>query len=180
MGSALQATTPVGTVKCRVSGWVKQVGGKILPLALLRVDFEGLVPPRGTPLWDSSGKVAALVFQESGTGNTAYAIPAEAVNRVRGDVCNGGHLVRGWIGFSLRADNPSPQIVRVLAGSPAASAGIKPGDVLLQVGDRQINDYADAVNAFFYLVPGRAVGVKILRGGSALAFKLTPTRSKTE
>jgi len=176
IGSPLHALAPSGTVKCRCTGWVKQVGGKILPLALLRVAFEQAVPPPGTPLCDEAGRVVAIVFQESGNGNTGYAIPSEAVHRVRRDVGSGGPLVRGWLGLSLRAENQSPQVVRVIANSPAASAGILPADVLLSVGTRQITDYADAANAFFYLVPGQAVRVKLLRGVEQLEFTLTPTR----
>jgi hypothetical protein len=44
------------------------------------------------------------------------------------------------------------------------------------VGSRQISDYADAANAFFYLIPGQAVRVKLLRGVDQLDFTLTPTR----
>jgi S1-C subfamily serine protease len=120
--------------------------------------------------------VAAIVFQESGSGNTGFAIPAEAVHRVQRDVCGGGRLVRGWLGLSLRAENQSPQIVRVLPNSPAAAVGIRPADVLVSVGSRQISDYADAANAFFYLIPGQAVRVKLLRGVDQLEFTLTPTR----
>lgn len=176
IGSPLQAMAPGGAVKCRSTGWVKQVGGKILPLALLRVNFDQAVPPPGTPLCDEAGRVAAIVFQESGSGNTGYAIPAEAVHRVRRDVCSGGPLVRGWLGLSLRAENQSPQVVRVLPNSPAAAVGIRPADVLLSVGPRQISDYADAANAFFYLIPGQAVRVKLLRGVEQLEFTITPTR----
>ena len=175
-GGSLQAIAPGGIVKCRSTGWVKQVGGKILPLALLRVNFDRAVPPPGTPLFDESGRVAAIVFQESGSGNTGFAIPAEAVHRVQRDVCGGGRLVRGWLGLSLRAENQSPQIVRVLPNSPAAAVGIRPADVLVSVGSRQISDYADAANAFFYLIPGQAVRVKLLRGVDQLDFTLTPTR----
>lgn len=178
--TGLQAMAPDGPVKCRTAGWVKQVGGKILPLALLRVNFERAVPPPGTPLLDSEGRVAGIVFQSSGTGNTGYAIPAEAVHRVRQDVCNGGRLVRGWLGLSLRAETQSPQIVRVLPGSPAAAVGIRPADVLLTIGTRQISDYADAANAFFYLIPGQPVRVKLLRGVDQLEFTLTPGPPQAE
>ena len=37
--------------QCRTTGWVKQVGGKILPLALLRVNFDRPVPPARHALW---------------------------------------------------------------------------------------------------------------------------------
>jgi S1-C subfamily serine protease len=179
-GGAMQAMAAGGPVKCRITGWVKQVGGKILPLALLRVHFDPAVPPPGTPLLDQAGRVAAIVFQDAGAGNTGYAIPAEAVHRVRRDVCNGGRLIRGWLGLSLRAETPSPKIVRVLPNSPAAAAGIRPADVLLSVGSRRISDYADAANAFFYLIPGQPVRVKLLRGGEQIEFTLAPTRPQAE
>jgi len=176
VGAALRAMTPGGPVKCLATGWVKQIGGKVLPLALLRVNFEQTVPPAGTPLVDSADRVVAIVFQGTGSGNSGYAIPAEAVHRVRRDVSNGGRLVRGWLGLTLHSESQSPRIVRVLPDSPATEVGIRPGDVLLRVGSRQISDYADAANAFFYLVPGQATRLKVLRGSKQMEFTLTPTR----
>ncbi|MEO8616306.1 MAG: S1C family serine protease [Luteolibacter sp.] len=174
--ASMVAMAPGGPVKCRTTGWVKQVGGKILPFALLRVTFGATVPPPGTPLMDETGRVAAIVFQDAGAGNTGYAIPAEAVRRVQRDICNGGHLVRGWLGLSLRAEAQSPQVIRVLPNSPASAAGVLPGDVIVSIGSRQVTDYADAANAFFYLIPGRPVEVKLLRGVDQLAYTLTPTK----
>lgn len=177
--ATLQSIESAGPVKCRSSGWVKQVGGKILPLALLRVNFSRKVPPPGTPLVDEAGRVVAIVFQASGNGTTGYAIPAEAVHRVRQDVQNGGLLTRGWLGLALRAELQMPEISRVLPDSPAAAAGIRPNDVLLTIGSRPIADYADAVNAFFYLIPGQQVRVKLLRDAEQLEFCLTPTIPKS-
>lgn len=176
----LQAMAPDGPVKCRINGWVKQVGGKILPLALLRVGFDKTVPPPGTPLVDGSGRIAGIVFQAADGANTGYAIPAEAVHRVRRDVCSSGRLVRGWLGLALRAETQTPQIIRVLPQSPAQAAGVRPNDVLLSVDKRQIADYADAANAFFYLVPGEPVKVRVMRGAETLEFVLTPTRPQPE
>jgi S1-C subfamily serine protease len=176
----LHAMAPDGPVKCRTNGWVKQVGGKILPLALLRVGFEKAVPPPGTPLMDGNGRIAGIVFQAADGANTGYAIPAEAVHRVRRDVCRSGKLIRGWLGLALRAETQTPQIVRVLPQSPAEVAGIRPNDVLLSVDQRRIADYADAANAFFYLVPGEPVKVRVMRGAETLEFTLTPTRPQAE
>lgn len=174
--TGLMAVTPSGTLKCRTNGWVKQVGGKILPLALLRVSFEQSVPPPGSPITDTEGRIVAVVFQASGSGNTGYAIPAEAVHRVKKDVCGGGKLVRGWLGLSLRAETQSPQVVRVLPGSPADQVGIQPSDVIQSVAGHSISDYADAANAFFYLIPGQPVQLRLLRGAEQLEFTLTPTK----
>ena len=180
VGAALRAMTPGGPVKCLATGWVKQIGGKVLPLALMRVNFDGAVPPAGTPLVNSADHVVAIVFQGTGGGNSGYAIPAEAVQRVRHDVCNSGRLIRGWLGLTLHAASLSPRVVRVLPNSPAAAVGILPGDVLLRVGSRQISDYADAANAFFYLVPGQTTQLRVLRDSKQMEFSITPASSQKE
>jgi S1-C subfamily serine protease len=176
--TSLQVFGAESITKARSTGWVKQVGGKVLPFSLLQVKFSPSVPPPGTPLLDEAGRVVAVVFQGSGSGNTGYAIPAEAVHRVKYDVDNGQPLIRGWLGLALRAESQIPLISRVLPDSPAAAAGIKPNDVLLSIGSRQITEYADAANAFFYLIPGQPIRVKLLRGGEPLEFTLTPTKPK--
>ncbi len=180
MGKQLRADGSGGPIKCLAAGWVKQIGGKVLPLALMQVNFDQAVPPTGTPLTDAEGKVVAIVFQAAGGGNTGYAIPAEAVHRVRRDLCNGGRLMRGWLGLTLNSESRSPRVMRVLPDSPAAEAGVLPGDVLLAVGSRQIADYADAANAFFYLVPEQAAQLRLLRGGKPLAFPITPGMPRAE
>ena len=160
----------------RTAGWIKRVGGKVLPLALLRVEFDRLVDP-GTPLVDAEGKIAAIVFQKA-EGNAVYAIPAEAVHRVRKDIQQNGKLVRGWLGLSLRVDGDSPRIVRILPNSPAEDAGMQEGDLILRIGDRKITSYPDVADAFFYVVPGEGVNVSIKRGSRDLDFTLIPTLEK--
>lgn len=174
----LYSSEAAGPVKCRSAGWVKQVGGKILPLALLRVSFSQVVPPPGTPLMDNDGRVVGIVFQNSGSDNIGYAIPAEAVRRVQQDISDNGHLIRGWLGLTLSAEAKIPKVIRVLPDSPAAAVGIKPNDLLLSIDSRQVTDYPDAANAFFYLIPGQSVRVRLLRNVEQLEFTLTPVKPK--
>jgi S1-C subfamily serine protease len=173
VGGTLHAVVDGKSVKCQASGWVKQVGGKVLPLALLQVNFDAAVPPPGTPLMDAGNRVAAVVFQSVG-GRTCYAIPAEAVHRVRRDISESGGLKRGWLGLALDPASRIPRVLRVLPDSPASKAGVLTGDVLSGVGSRPVTEYADAVNAFFYLVPGEAVQVRLMRASQAYEMSLTP------
>ena len=122
--------------------------------------------------------MVAIVFQGAGAGNVGYAIPAEVVHRVRQDLSSGGKLSRGWLGLALRTDSTVPQISRLLPDSPALLAGIKVNDIILSIGNRPITDYADAANAFFYLVPEQPVRVKVRRNTELLDFTLTPTKPK--
>lgn len=165
-----------GPVRARAAGWVKQIGTKVLPFALIRINFEGSVPPTGTPVSTEDGRVMAVVFQSAGA-DSAYAIPVEAVQRVKADVFSGGKLVRGWLGLSLRAESPSPQVMRVTPDSPASKADIRSNDVLLQVGTRAVANYADAANAFFYLSPQEPVALRLLRGTEEISVTVSPVKT---
>jgi S1-C subfamily serine protease len=171
----LAVSGAAGKSTARMGGWAKRIGGKILPLALLRVTFSGNAPPPGTALVDAEGQIAALLLRERTEDGTCFAIPAEAVLRVFHRITVKRDPRRGWLGLSLKPETELPRIVRVFEKSPAAASGVLPDDVLVSVGDRRVEEYADAVNAFFYLVPGKAVSVKLLRGGKPLEFSLVPT-----
>ena len=177
-GETYVCNGPDGVLRGTSQGWVKQVGGKVLPFALLRIDFENQVPPCGTAIMDSMGKVAALVFQKEDGTRTCYAIPAEAVLRVQRDMQTGGKLVRGWLGLTLLPENETPTVVKVFTNSPADKVGLKPHDILQEVGGRQILNYADAANAFFYLTPGEPVVLKFRRG--AVQWEITALPSVEE
>ncbi|MES2474185.1 MAG: S1C family serine protease [Verrucomicrobiota bacterium] len=173
--AALRVLESNGFIPCRSTGWVKHVDGRILPFALLNVSFSQAVPSPGTAVIDDVGAVVGIVFQASGAGNDGFVIPVEAIHRVRRDVADGGALVRGWLGLALRSEATIPQISRILAESPAALAGIQVNDVILSIGSRQITDYADAANAFFYVIPGEPVVIGLRRGEKNLEITVKPT-----
>jgi hypothetical protein len=177
-GGILTARSGKIEVLGKMEGWVYRIGGKVLPLALMKVNVGGTIPSPGTPLIDPSGTVAAVVFQKAEGERRVYAIPAEAVHRVAKDVALKGRLVRGWLGLSLRVENESPKIVRVFPGSPAGVVGIKEDDVISKIGGRDVSDYAEVVNAFFYVVPGESVDIEVRRGQNILAFTVVPAVEK--
>lgn len=174
--AALRVLGPEGPVPCQSTGWVKHVDGKVLPFALLNVDFHRSVPSPGTPVVDAQGAVVGIVYQAAETGNIGYVIPAEAILRVRHDLAEGETLIRGWLGLALHTGVQVPQISRILAESPAAEAGIQVGDVIQSIDSRKISDYADAANAFFYIIPGKPVSMTLQRGEQTVKVTLTPTK----
>lgn len=169
----LRAITDTKVIPCRFEKWVTRVGDKVLPLGLLAVSFREELPPSGTPLVNSDGKIVGLIFQPSGP-NAAYAIPAQAVHRVLRDVSREGKLVRASLGFTLSTDSSVPRITRILPDSPAAMAGLRPNDILLKVGPYPTEAYPDAVNALFYTVPGEATSFMISRNNERIERKVTP------
>lgn len=169
----LRAITFSGPVDCRFEKWIMQVGEKVLPLGLVSLAFQKEIPCAGTPVVDSKGKIVALVLQAA-SGNTAYAIPVQAIHRVQKDVIEHQKLVRGWLGITMSTGSQVPRITRVLPGSPAEKAGILEDDVLLRAGAYQTERYPDAVNALFYTMPGKPTSLEILRHNERLPISVTP------
>jgi S1-C subfamily serine protease len=159
------------------AGWEKRYEGKILPLALLKIDYSGTPPMPGTPLTDPSGRVVAVAHQPTGN-RSGYAISADVVKRVVEDIQRSGRVAQGWIGLHLMPQVSVPRITRVQEGSPAAAAGVKAGDVLVEIGGRRTADYADAVNAFYFLRPGTTTPVRIKRGDRDVELSIVPVERR--
>ena len=105
-------------------------------------------------------------------------MPVEVVKRVLEDVQGHGKVSRGWIGLKLRPEAKVPQVTKVQEGSPSALAGVREGDVLLQIGQLRTPEYADAVNAFFFLRPGVSAPLRLRRGNQELSLSVTPVRKE--
>ncbi len=163
----------------RMTGVVKQIDGKILPLCLLKVSYEGQAPLPGTPLMNPAGAVVGVAHQTTGA-KEGYALPVEVVKRVVEDVQGGGRVSRGWIGLKLQPAATSAQVTGIQAGSPSAQSGVRSGDILMQVGTRRVEDYADAVNAFYFLRPGAATPLRVKRGNQELTLSVTPVERAGE
>jgi serine protease Do len=159
----------------RVVGWVRRFAGRVLPVSLLRVNYSAEAPPAGSPLLGADGRVVAIGYQvdpqRTGTG---FALPVEVCQRVLADLDQDGRVVRAWLGLTLKEGMAIPAVVRVDEESPAGRGGLQAGDVLLQVGAYPVNEYAEAVNAFYFLTGGRPVKVRILRGVEVLDLTLVP------
>ncbi len=179
-GLPLAAAAPGGGVLRDVSGdgvfrirdRVEQVGGRYLPFTLLRLTSAGSPPRPGTPLLDAGGRVAAVAHQPAGE-RTFYALPVEVVSRVLEDARD-GEVSKVWLGLVLSPESRSTKVERVVEGSPAAQAGLRAGDVLQEMGGRRLDDYGDAVNAFYLLRPDRKIRVKVRRGAGDVVLELTP------
>ena len=68
-------------------------------------------------------------------------------------------------------------------GSPAETAGIRPGDIILSLGERKIVNPEEVLAASFYLNAGEPLRITVSRGGSVHAVTLrcaTPPGSQEE
>ncbi len=108
----------------------------------------------GGPLIDLSGKVVgintAIITQSGGYEGIGLAIPSSLARRVVDGLIKEGKVVRGYLGVSIHGltadmarklglpNNRGALVADVQPGGPAERAGLKPGDVIVKLGDRDI------------------------------------------
>jgi serine protease Do len=126
----------------------------------------------GGPLFDLQGQVVGLntVVSAAGQG-IAFAIPwstiAEALPRLK----LGGHVSRSWLGVFIRAPEGASSgvlVEGVVDDSPAARAGVRPGDVLLALGGRAIGSHVEFRLQVAASVAGQLLALRVRRGRETL------------
>jgi serine protease Do len=130
----------------------------------------------GGPLVNMQGEVVgintAIVAGGSGIG---FAIPSNMARKIYTELRDKGRVTRGWLGVSIQPLTPELArsfgskdakgvlINEVMPESPAAKAGIKPGDILLEFDGRSMDGTGDLQRAVGFFSPDRTAKVKILR-----------------
>ena len=130
----------------------------------------------GGPLVNMQGEViginTAIVAGGSGIG---FAIPSNMARKIYTELREKGRVTRGWLGVSIQPLTPELArsfgskdakgvlINEVMPDSPAAKAGLKPGDILLEFEGRSMEGPGDLQRAVGFFSPDRSAKVKIWR-----------------
>lgn len=114
----------------------------------------------------------------------AFAIPSDTVQYVISQLMHFGRVRRPWLGATLTSLPNSRQgmlVVSVVPGSPAANAGLSPGDLVIALNGHPVHRIRDVVEILEHSAIGRHIRVNVLRGNAKLiltmVLKEQPTQS---
>ncbi len=150
----------------------------------------------GGPLFNDAGEVIGVntaIFSPSG-GNVGigFAVPASTAQDVVAQLIETGSVERGFIGVSLQGiddnlaealglENANGAIVNgVEPGSPAASAGLQEGDVLLSLDGQEIEDPRSLTRRVGELAPDTTISLDLQRDGQEQTIELTLAERETQ
>ncbi len=127
------------------------------------------------PLLDAEGRVVGVVIaakceQETGPvwqAGDAYGLPAAQVQPIVDRMRRGESRRLGWLGLAVAqepGDREGARVAAVLESSPAHMAGIRPGDVILEVNGAPVDAPIGLAEMLAETGPAPDVSIKLLRG----------------
>jgi serine protease Do len=140
------------------------------------IQTDALINPgnSGGPLFNMRGEVVgvntAIMSQGQGIG---FAVPINMVKDLLPNLRENGRLERGWLGLNIddalpvedgRTDGRSLVVKDVYRRSPAANAGIRPGDRVVAVNGKPIGSYLQMLRKVALLAPGTETKLTLMRG----------------
>jgi serine protease DegQ len=187
---------PFGVGQTVTSGIVSALGRTGLGINTFEnfIQTDAAINPgnSGGALIDAAGNLVGIntaIFSRSGGSmGIGFAIPVSTAKMVLEQIVRNGSVTRGWIGVEVQEITP-PQaesfklgttrgalIAGVLRGGPADKAGVKPGDVLVEVQGKPVADPAGMLNLIAALAPGQSAKVKLKRQGHDVDATVTVGR----
>ncbi len=144
----------------------------------------------GGPLVNLAGEVVGvntLVVRGDNSGSAiaeglGFAIPSNTAQLIGEQIINQGHFARPYLGVRVQEINPTVSrryslpvdwgayVVRVESNSPASGSGIQIGDIITRIGDQELSEKTQFVNALFAYQPGETVEIEIMRGSDRMVL----------
>ncbi|HET7362739.1 MAG TPA: Do family serine endopeptidase [Burkholderiales bacterium] len=188
--------SPFGFSQTVTSGIVSALGRTGLGINTFEnfIQTDAAINPgnSGGALIDAAGNLIGIntaIFSPSGGSmGIGFAIPVSTAKMVLEQIVKSGSVTRGWIGVEAQAISPAVAesfklgstrgalIAGVLRGGPADKAGVKPGDVLLEVQGKPVADPTGMLNLIAALAPGQSAQVKLKRHGQDVDATITVGR----
>ena len=178
---------PLGLDRTATAGIVSGVGRAIKAPNGFSIDkviqTDAPINPgnSGGPLLDGAGRVIGVNSQiataSSGGGNVGigFAVPSNTVSQVVPRLESGGTISRPYLGVSTQASISASgaQVAGVVPGGPADAGGLRDGDVIVNVGGKEVLAPEDISTAIESRKPGDQVPVEIQRAGAAQTLHIT-------
>jgi len=145
----------------------------------------------GGPLVNLNGQVIGintLIVRSTGSGAIAeglgFAIPINTAREVAEQIIQKGYVSRPYLGIRWQLVTPrvaaiynlgvewGVYITQVFPDSPASKAGLRRGDILVQIGDVRLDENHSYINALYRYQPGDTIAVVVWRDGRLLTVQV--------
>jgi serine protease Do len=160
-----------------VAGFDRKFLDRYFSTTHVRVNLPTQRGEAGSPLLNFKGEVVGILVAQIENGSACYALPIDAAEKIRNDFIRFGEARHGWVGTSVaQAEKPvegsTAEVTEILKDTPAYGSGIKPGDILLQIGKTKVRQPEDIIDASFFITAGDTVPIVVVRGNEKMTFEI--------
>lgn len=140
----------------------------------------------GGPLVNLEGQVIGIATAINfGAENIGFAVPVNTLKTILPQLRDNGVVRRGYLGVNITdLDFDSAEafgldhtdgalITEVRPNGPAMDAGLRFGDIILEVGEKKIHSNRELIDHVSSLQPGETVTVEVFRGGETKTIDVT-------
>ena len=185
---------PFGVGQTVTAGIVSALGRNQLGINTFEnfIQTDAAINPgnSGGALVDVQGNLmginTAIYSRSGGSMGIGFAIPTSTAKLVLEGIVKDGQVTRGWIG--VEPQDLSPELAEtfgikarrgviitgVLQNGPAAQAGIRPGDVIAEVGGKAIGNVSELLSSVAALKPGIPVRFSVQRQDGKVELDVAP------
>jgi 2-alkenal reductase len=201
--TAIAIGSPLGDFKNTVTVGVVSATGRSIDTGN-GYQIEGLIQTdaainqgnSGGPLVDLAGAVIGintLIVRNTGSGTVAeglgFSIPINTAQAVATQIIQKGYVAHPYLGISYQPITPDVAaaynlpvqwgvyVTRVAVNSPAAQAGLQPGDMINQIDTVPLDATHSYLNTLFAYKPGDQITLSIVRNQQTLQAKVTLTEA---
>lgn len=184
----LTSTVTAGIVSAKARD-IQILGSKGAIESFIQTDAAVNSGNSGGALVNTRGELIGInAAIASGTGyytGYSFAIPVNIVRKVVGDFMKFGKIQRAFIGIYYNEINDQFArengitdlrgvfVADVVEGGPAAAAGLKSGDIILQIDNIPVNGKAELTEIIGQKSPGDRVSLRVGRGGDEMDIVVT-------
>lgn len=185
----LNQTVTHGIISATNRGQIS-LGSTIRIKEFLQTDAAINPGSSGGPLVDLDGKViginTAIASKSGNNSGVSFSIPSNMVKRIAAQLIEKGSVTRGYLGVQLATALEPAEALRlgltrvsgalveiVHPNTPAATAGLRVGDVVLQIEDVPVRDENHLINVVCALPPGQKVRLTVWRERKAQTVEVT-------
>lgn len=182
---------PFGVGQTVTQGIVSATGRSELGVTLFEdfIQTDAAINPgnSGGALINAHGELVGIntvIFSRSGGSHgIGFAIPVDLALEVMNEIIEQGYVARGWLGIEVQGMNAALAesfgldvhhgvlIAGVLRRGPADRAGLKPGDIIVGLEGKRVDNARQALNIIARKRPGEDLSIDALRNGEPLQFQ---------
>ncbi|MGX4773805.1 S1C family serine protease [Bradyrhizobium guangdongense] len=162
----------LGMVSVSGKGWRSLRGGEID--ARIELDVRLRPSQEGGLALNASGEPLGMAVLGP---RRVLVIPTATIERVAAQLETRGRIARGYLGLGLQPlrldDGLGAMVMNVDKAGPAATAGIRQGDVIVAVNDQKLSGVRALSRTLGPASVGTVLDVAVRRGGEPVSFKVT-------